>query len=838
MRIGEKSSEYGGTIDYKDHIDACFGAVRRELEHSEDEILTFLLQCSEQLPHKIPLYGTVIGLLNLENEDLVKKILEITQRNLQDALDSGDCNTIRISMRFLTVLMCSKVVQPSSLVVVFETLLSCAATIVDDEKGNPSWQARADFYITCILSCLPWGGSELVEQIPEEIERVMVGIEAYLSIRRRVSDVGLSVFEEINKDKLHTEQDFVEDLWGRIQDLSKNSWKLESVPRPHLLYEAQLVAGKSHDFGPITCPEQPDTPVPLGGVSFGRQKHEAELKYPQRIRRLNIFSSSKTEDVQPIDRFVVEEYLLDVLFFLNGCRKECAACMVGLPVPFRYEYLMAETIFSQLLLLPQPPFKPMYYTLVIIDLCKSLPGAFPAVVAGAVRALFDRISELDMECRTRLILWFSHHLSNFQFIWPWEEWSYVLELPKWAPQRVFVQEVLDREVRLSYLDKVKQSIESTPALEELLPPKGGPDFKYTSEEDSNNAEYTLSTELNSMVKSKKTSRDIITWLEETVIPVNGLEVGLRVVVQTLLDIGSKSFTHLITVLERYGQVIGKICPNEETQIMLISEVASFWKNSAQTTAITIDRMMGYRLISNLAIVKWVFSQSNIDLFHTSDRLWEILRNALNKTYNRISDLRKEIYNLKKNVVKAEESAAKAKAELDAAETKLMLVDGEPVVGENPARMKRLKSNAAKTKDDEVSIRESLESKEALFARALEENEALFMSLYRNFSNVLNERLHDTFGDKSSGDNEAMAVDEEDNPSMEMDKENGSPKRYTTSEKEQWCLSTLGYVKAFSRQYASEIWPHMDKLEEEIVTESVHPLFKKAVYSGLRVHIDR
>lgn len=840
LRIGEKSPEYGGTVDYKDHIDACFGAVRRELEHSEDEILTFLLQCSEQLPHKIPLYGTVIGLLNLENEDLVKKILETTQKSLQDALDSGDCNKIRISMRFLTVLMCSKVVQPSSLVVVFETLLSCAATIVDDEKGNPSWQSRADFYITCILSCLPWGGSELVEQIPEEVERVMVGIEAYLSIRRRVSDVGLSVFDDINKDKLHDEQDFVEDLWGRIQDLSKNSWKLESVPRPHLLYEAQLVAGKSHDFGSITCPELPDTLTSLSGVDFGRQKHEAELKYPQRIRRLNIFSASKTEDVQPIDRFVVEEYLLDVLFFLNGCRKECAACMVGLPVPFRYEYLMAETIFSQLLLLPQPPFKPMYYTLVIIDLCKSLPGAFPAVVAGAVRALFDRISELDMECRTRLILWFSHHLSNFQFIWPWEEWAYVLELPKWAPQRVFVQEVLDREVRLSYWDKVKQSIESTPALEELLPPKGGPDFRYASEEEDK-TEYSLSVELNGMVKGRKTARDVIIWLEESVIPVNGVEVALRVVVETLLDIGSKSFTHLITVLERYGQVIAKICSDEETQIMLISEVGSFWKNSAQTTAITIDRMMGYRLISNLAIVKWVFTQSNIDLFHTSDRVWEILRNALNKTYNRISDLRKEINNLKKNVAKAEQNAAKAKAELDDAETKLMLVDGEPVVGENPARMKRLKSNAAKTKDDELAIRESLESKEALFARALEENEALFMSMYKNFSNVLNERLHETFGEKSmeaSGDNESMAVDEEDNPSMDMDKENGTSKRYTTSEKEQWCLSTLGYVKAFSRQYASEIWPHMDKLEEEIVTENVHPLFKKAVYSGLRVHIDR
>ncbi|PWA55197.1 Armadillo-type fold [Artemisia annua] len=87
-------------------------------------------------------------------------------------------------------------------------------------------------------------------------------------------------------------------------------------------------------------------------------------------------------------------------------------------------------------------------TLVRVVMCLKA-RAFPAVVAGAVRALFDRTSELYMECRTRLILWFSHHLSNFQFIRPWEEWAYVLELPKCAPQRVFVQEVLDREVRLS-----------------------------------------------------------------------------------------------------------------------------------------------------------------------------------------------------------------------------------------------------------------------------------------------------------------------------------------------------------------------------------------------------
>lgn len=33
---------------------------------------------------------------------------------------------------------------------------------------------------------------------------------------------------------------------------------------------------------------------------------------------------------------------------------------------------------------------------------------------------------------------------------------------------------------------------------------------------------------------------------------------------------------------------------------------------------------------------------------------------------------------------------------------------------------------------------------------------------------------------------------------------GTRNGYNVGEKEQWCLSTLGYVKAFTRQYASEV----------------------------------
>lgn len=107
---------------------------------------------------------------------------------------------------------------------------------------------------------------------------------------------------------------------------------------------------------------------------------------------------------------------------------------------------------------------------------------------------------------------------------------------------------------------------------------------------------------------------------------------------------------------------------------------------------------------------------------------QILRNAVSKTYNRNSDLRKEILSLKRNISSAEEAAKEVKAELDAAESKLTLVDGEPVLGENPVRLNRLKSRAEKAKEEVVSLQESLEAKEALLARAADENEVIDVKL--------------------------------------------------------------------------------------------------------------
>lgn len=830
LRIGERCTEYGGLADGEEHIETCYAYAVRDIRDSESDILPWLMQCIEQLPHKIPLYGTLVGLLNTEDSDFAAKIVQASREHIEDALASGDCNKLRVLIRFAAVLMSNNVIAPASLVEVLETLLSSAATTVDDEKGNPAWQPRADFYVFCIMASLPWAGIELLERAPEELERVMAGVEAYLSIRKPMSDTCFTALPSNNED-------YVVDLWKRIKHCQENGWKVESVPRPHLAFEAKLVTCQTHGFGPVTCPDPPQAPDKNTASAFGKQRHEAEQRFPRRLKRLLIFPPAKTDEcMTPIDRFVIEEYILDVLFYLNGRRKECAAYLAGLPVPFRYEYIMAETIFSQLFLLPKPPFKPIYYTIVIIDICKALPGAFPTVVAGAVRALFSKMGDLDIECRTRLIYWFAHHLSNFQFVWPWKEWTDVTDLSKWAPQRYFVQEILEKQIRLAYYEKIKQSLEDVPKLIDLLPPKSLPYFKYTAENQDGctESEMLLSTELTAMVKSKKTARDIQVWVEEKILPAFGQRSAIEIVVQTLFYLGAKSFTHMVTVLERYGQVLTKLATDESFQVFLILEVSKVWQYSVQMTVIAIDRMMSYRIISNLSIVSWVFASDNVKQFHISDYIWEILRNAISKTVNRTADLRKDIENAQKGLDMARGAASKANSNLQTAQSLLDSADTEEALAQATAKAEWAKSMVEKKRNEEVSMQEALESKEALLNRALKEQEGLFISIFQHFCSVLSERL----SKEAQTESTVVGMEEEKPSAMDIDAINadndkeGQKKEELTEEK-QWQVATLGQLCAVTRQYATEIWEHIDKLDADVFSGSVHPLVLKIVNSCIR-----
>ena len=54
----------------------------------------------------------------------------------------------------------------------------------------------------------------------------------------------------------------------------------------------------------------------------------------------------------------------------------------------------------------------------------------------------------------------------------------------------------------------------------------------------------------------------------------------------------------------------------------------------------------------------------------------------------------------------------------------------------------------------------------------------------------------------------------------------------------WMSNTFSQLNSLSSVLTIwQIWPHMEKLDAEVIMENVHPLIRKAIYCGLRRSID-
>ena len=86
------------------------------------------------------------------------------------------------------------------------------------------------------------------------------------------------------------------------------------------------------------------------------------------------------------------------------------------------EDVAVDAVFSQLLQLPTPEHKLVYYHSVLTEACKIAPAAIAPSLGRAIRWLYQNVEAMDLELVYRFMDWFSHHLSNFGFTWKWTEW--------------------------------------------------------------------------------------------------------------------------------------------------------------------------------------------------------------------------------------------------------------------------------------------------------------------------------------------------------------------------------------------------------------------------------
>ncbi|KAI4798129.1 hypothetical protein KUCAC02_022258 [Chaenocephalus aceratus] len=583
-RVGEKS-----TSSLESNLEGLAGVLEADLPNYKNKILRILCAVARLLPEKLSVYTTLVGLLNARNYNFGGEFVEAMIRQLKETLKNNLYNEAVYLVRFLSDLVNCHVIAAPSMVAMFENFIS-----VTQEEDVP--QVRADWYVYVVLSCLPWVGKELYEKKDVEMDRLFSQVDGFL--KRRVK-THVSMLQVWTAEKPHLQEEYLDCLWAQIQKLKKDRWQERHILRPYIAFDTQPAPFTPRDTSPA-----PSTPM------------------PHVVFRMFDYTDAPEGPVMPgshsVERFVIEENLHCIIKTHWKERKTCAAQLLSYPgknkIPLNYH--IVEVIFGELFQLPAAPHIDVMYTTLLIELCKLQPGSLPQVLAQATEMLFMRLDSMNTSCIDRLINWFSHHLSNFQFRWSWDDWSDCLTTDLEKPKPKFIKEVLEKSMRLSYHQKDHESSSSLPG-------------------------YPASITVGDAIKNRATNEEILAILKE--VPNPNQEDD---------DDEGESFNPLKVdvALGKFHEVLKALTENDEGKVHILKVVYEAWKNHPQMVAVLVDKLIRTQIVDCAAVANWLFSQ---DMAHEFSRLfvWEILHSTIRKMDKHVQKIQQELEEAKDKLEK-------------------------------------------------------------------------------------------------------------------------------------------------------------------------------------------
>ncbi|NP_001411970.1 nuclear cap-binding protein subunit 1 isoform 3 [Mus musculus] len=591
-KVGEKSA-----CSLESNLEGLAGVLEADLPNYKSKILRLLCTVARLLPEKLTIYTTLVGLLNARNYNFGGEFVEAMIRQLKESLKANNYNEAVYLVRFLSDLVNCHVIAAPSMVAMFENFVS-----VTQEEDVP--QVRRDWYVYAFLSSLPWVGKELYEKKDAEMDRIFSTTESYLKRRQKTHVPMLQVW---TADKPHPQEEYLDCLWAQIQKLKKDRWQERHILRPYLAFDSILCEALQHNLPPFTPPPHTEDSV---------------YPMPRVIFRMFDYTDDPEGPVMPgshsVERFVIEENLHCIIKSYWKERKTCAAQLVSYPgknkIPLNYH--IVEVIFAELFQLPAPPHIDVMYTTLLIELCKLQPGSLPQVLAQATEMLYMRLDTMSTTCVDRFINWFSHHLSNFQFRWSWEDWSDCLTQDLESPKPKFVREVLEKCMRLSYHQHILDIV--PPTFSALCPANPTCIYKYGDE--SSNEGFRF----------------------------NPLKI--EVFVQTLLHLAAKSFSHSFSALAKFHEVFKTLAESDKGKLHVLRVMFEVWRNHPQMIAVLVDKMIRTQIVDCAAVANWIFS-SELSRDFTRLFVWEILHSTIRKMNKHVLKIQKELEEAKEKLAR-------------------------------------------------------------------------------------------------------------------------------------------------------------------------------------------
>lgn len=435
-----------------------------------------------------------------------------------------------------------------------------------------------------------------------------------------------------------------------------DEWRCGAIMKPYRAFDARLSSSELHTIPNVTVP-------PLRQATA----------YPLRM----VFTLSNGEslaDIPAVDRLVCETHIIDTMRIFDfdheerdefngvlvttvkesvwrlvgGVDRHCIAPVLPPQMSKRQiDFLICETIFSQMFQLPASPLPMVQYGHLLGNLIRLDPlrrgRPFVTTLNDTIHEIYSNLDRLDVQCMDTFSSWFALHLSNVNpaWSWDWSKWVDVLDLPATAPRRLWVQDLLDRCVRLSFREVVKRALVGpAESLQELLPPEANPSpFKYEeiSLADKNTTVPVGELREQILGESRKPPKEIATWLQEQVLPdcdEADKEVLLDVAIRCCLKVGSDP-THLTAIVARQLPVLQCLGARDRKNIdVVLRAVSEHWADSHHHLILTVLRLLAMRIIpSPAALIAFVFSDDNVPHLARS-HWWQIIRTTLAKTIAR------------------------------------------------------------------------------------------------------------------------------------------------------------------------------------------------------------
>lgn len=283
-------------------------------------------------------------------------------------------------------------------------------------------------------------------------------------------------FHPENKEKTPGSESLCMLLQKQLQNEAANNWELKCLPRPWQMpledieVQEKLSNPTKHALPAINIPQTPIT--------------GPRALFPEMF--FSVYANQDAESVPSpanIASSLIRDGLVDTINILDFNRHAVAHCLMNLDCYFaegtfvkratafddlrnfpsdrstwKPEDVAVDTVFSQLFQLPNPERKVVYYHSVLTEACKLAPAAIAPSLGRAIRFLYRNSPQMDLDLSYRFLDWFSHHLSNFGFTWKWSEWAEDAELPDLDPKSWFLKGALDKEIRLSFAQRIQKTV--------------------------------------------------------------------------------------------------------------------------------------------------------------------------------------------------------------------------------------------------------------------------------------------------------------------------------------------------------------------------------------------